>query len=203
MVSGWVLSFYLFGNIFTDIRLLNLGPNPKPPQVSAALGPLFQSLSLLIPLEAALQIAAVIVLIFAFRQLRTVDDRFSLPSILAVLIPIGVVLASAAAYPLFNELPTIVALAPTTPGGTPTAAFTSAIVSFFFVFVLLGVGGIVVLVGLIGGQILGVWRLGSKYDETLLKLGAIFVIIPFLNIVAPILMIVGANHAKNRFGLSS
>jgi hypothetical protein len=45
---------------------------------------------------------------------------------------------------------------------------------------------------------LGLWRVGTRYNETLLKVAAIFVILPLLNIVAPILVIVGAHGAKTR-----
>ena len=56
--------------------------------------------------------------------------------------------------------------------------------------------GVLALVGTIGGQILGLWRVGSRYDSTIIKIGAIFVIIPLLNFVAPILILVGAAQAR-------
>jgi len=77
--------------------------------------------------------------------------------------------------------------------------------SFFTLFgslgidsALLGLGGILTLVGLIGGQILGLWRVGTRYNETTIKVGAIFTIIPLLNIVGPILVLIGALEAKGR-----
>jgi hypothetical protein len=60
------------------------------------------------------------------------------------------------------------------------------------------IGGIVVILGVIIGQILGLWRVGSRYDETTIKIGAIFGIIPLLNFVAPILILVGALQARGR-----
>jgi len=60
------------------------------------------------------------------------------------------------------------------------------------------IAGILALIGIIGGQILGLWRVGTRYDQTLIKLGAIFTIIPLLNIVAPILVLIGAYEAKGR-----
>ena len=57
---------------------------------------------------------------------------------------------------------------------------------------------VTILVGVIGGQILGLWRVGSRYNETVIKVGAIFTIIPLLNIVAPILVLIGAYQVKGR-----
>jgi len=51
---------------------------------------------------------------------------------------------------------------------------------------------------LIGGQILGLWRVGTRYNETTIKVGAIFTIVPLLNIVGPILVLIGALEAKGR-----
>jgi hypothetical protein len=59
-------------------------------------------------------------------------------------------------------------------------------------------GALLALIGGVGGLILGVWRIGSKYDETMLKAGAIFIVIPFLNILAPILILLGASSVKGR-----
>jgi hypothetical protein len=46
--------------------------------------------------------------------------------------------------------------------------------------------------------ILGLWRVGTRYDETIIKLGGIFSIIPILNIAAPVLVLVGAHSARNK-----
>jgi hypothetical protein len=78
------------------------------------------------------------------------------------------------------------------------AGALAAVGSIFLDSIVALVGGILTLVGLVGGLMLGLWRVGSRYEETLLKVAAIFVIIPFLNFVSPILVIVGAHGARAR-----
>lgn len=200
LVAGWVLYFYVFNNLIFTSASLNLPPNPTPQQVSSALGPLFQNLTLFIPISIGIELVAIIVLILGMREFGHVDrSSFSVPSKLVYLLAIGYLIVAAAAIPLFNSIPNIIAQAPPA-NATPPSAFFSAISSLLFFALIVFVGGILALIGLIGGQILGLWRVGSRYNETLLKLGAIFVIIPLLNIVAPILVLIGAYSAKGRLG---
>jgi hypothetical protein len=202
LTIGWVVGFYFIAAFFPVTGLRNLGPNPSPAQVSSALTPLFQGISLIIPVGVAIQLAAALALLLAFRELRRVDSpRFSTPSIFMIIFVVGLVLVAVAVYPLLNSIPGIIATAPSTPGTTPSSAFFSAITSLVFSFVFIAVGGILWLIGVIGGSILGLWRVGSRYDQTIIKVGAIFLIIPLLNIVAPILILIGANDAKGRLAM--
>ena len=71
---------------------------------------------------------------------------------------------------------------------------------FIGALALLVIGGILAIVGLIGGEILGLWRVGTRYDSTIIKVGAIFVIVPLLNYVGPILLLIGSLEAKKKVG---
>jgi len=62
---------------------------------------------------------------------------------------------------------------------------------------LLVVGGILTLVGVIGTMI-GVWRLGTLYSDTGLKVAAFLFFIPFLNVVSVFLIILGTSSALRR-----
>ena len=53
------------------------------------------------------------------------------------------------------------------------------------------IGLVLVVIGFIVGIILGLYRVGKKYDSSLISIGAIFLIIPVLDIVGLILVIVG------------
>jgi hypothetical protein len=53
-------------------------------------------------------------------------------------------------------------------------------------------------VGIVGGQVIGLWRIGERYDAAVIKLGAIFTVVPLLNVVAPILVLIGVHEAKGR-----
>jgi len=199
LVASWVIYFVAFGYVFASASSLNLPPNPTPAQVSAAMGPVFQELTLFFPVSLALGLVSIIVLIIGFREFSSIDrPRFSVPSKLLYLFAIGLVIAGGAGVLLFNQLPSIIANAPSAGGGTPSAAFLSLVANLLVYGLLALVGGILVLIGVIGGVILGLWRVGSRYNETVIKVGAIFVIIPLLDIVAPILIIVGAYQARGR-----
>lgn len=56
------------------------------------------------------------------------------------------------------------------------------------------IAGIMSLVGYIG-MIMGLYRSGEVFDEGVMKVGAILYIIPYLNIIAPILVYIGALSA--------
>ncbi|HEV2138401.1 MAG TPA: DUF973 family protein [Nitrososphaerales archaeon] len=199
MVVGWVSVFFIFGLQFgTFSGLRNLPQNATQAQVSAALGPFFQNFSLLIPIDIAVGLVAAVVLTMGLRDMSRVDgSRFSVPWKLMIFLMIGSALAGVSVYLIFNDIPAIIAHAPRAPG-TPSTDFYSVIGSLVLAGLVAVIGGILALIGLIGGQILGLWRVGSKYNETLLKLGAIFVIIPVLNIVAPFLVLIGAYQVKGR-----
>lgn len=62
---------------------------------------------------------------------------------------------------------------------------------------LMGVGAIILLVGLIGVMI-GVWRLGERYQRTGLKIAAVLMFFPVLNVVASILVIMDTHAASER-----
>jgi hypothetical protein len=200
LVVGWIVYFYAFGIAFGSTANLNLPPNPSTQQVSSALGPIFQEFTLVMPISLGIELVAILALLIGLREFSRVDpSRFSVPSKLMYLLVIGVIIAGAGAILLFNSLPAIIAQAPSS-GSTPSSAFMSSIAGLLAFAALAFIGGILALIGVIGGQILGLWRVGSRYNETVIKLGAIFVIIPLLNIVAPILILVGASQAKGRLG---
>ena len=196
LVGGWAVAFLIFGTVFVSATNLNLPANPTPAQVGAALGPLFQNFSLLIPSILLIGLAGDVLLTIGFRDLAKVEkSKFSLPWKFMIVLIIGLVLLAGGLIPVFNDIPNIIAQAPTGPGA-PSAAFFSAISTLIFSALIAVIGGVMALVGTIGGQILGLWRVGSRYDSTIIKIGAIFVIIPLLNFVAPILILVGAAQAR-------
>jgi hypothetical protein len=48
------------------------------------------------------------------------------------------------------------------------------------------------------GLLLGLWRIGSRYDSGVTKIGAILSIIPVVNIVSPILILVGVMGVERK-----
>ncbi len=198
VAGSWAASIYFFSSSFWWGFGSSLGPNPTPAQVGAALEPLFRNVAYLAVFGLGLGLVAYLILTSGMRDLAKVDhDHFGTPSTLLLLLIAGLVLVGLGIFPLFSNIGSLISQAPVTPGGVPSQAFFSALGSLIVYFLLLGLGGILAIVGAIGGVVLGLWRVGEKYDQTVIKIGAIFSIIPLLQIVAPILVLVGAWEAKN------
>jgi hypothetical protein len=199
IVASWVMAIYIYGAVFSSISSLGLGTNPTPAEVSTALGPIFKDMMLLVPATVIVELVALVVLTLAFRGLTKVDrERFSIPSSLMIFMLVGVAVQGVGFIPLLNSISDLVAQIPATPTTTLPSAFFSSLSSLIFDYMLLAIAGIVAVTGEIGGLILGLWRVGSRYDRTVIKIGAIFEVIPLLNIVAPILVLIGAHEAKSQ-----
>jgi hypothetical protein len=130
----------------------------------------------------------------AFQKLVTVDFRFRSPANLAILAIVGIgivilaeILLGVAAIDAINAC----------KGGVYTTCYNAITGE---IGLLLGGLGLLVLGAillLIGGilVLIGIWRMGTRYNQSLIKVGAILLIIPFLDIVGVILIYVGANQA--------
>jgi Protein of unknown function (DUF973) len=203
LVAGLVGYFAILGTFSASFSTTFI-QNPTPAEANAVLVPFFRDLAILSPVVASVQIASLVILAMGLRDLNRADKRFSVPSSLTIVELIGSLVVIAASVPLFLYLPNLFSqLASSTTTTSLPPGFFSAFAPVAAYFVLIAIGGILTFVGLIGGQILGVWRVGSKYNGTLLKLGAIFAIIPVLDFVAPVLVLVGAKQAKNSLSVPS
>jgi hypothetical protein len=54
------------------------------------------------------------------------------------------------------------------------------------------------VVGILGGASLGLWRLGSKYKSRLIRIAAVFYIIPGINIISALLTLLGVKNISER-----
>jgi len=196
VIGGAVGVFYVFSSVFMNTNLFtSLPTNPTPAQVATALGPVFQDVTYIIPLALGIEIIGLLLLFLGLRGLGKVDGpRFRVPSVLTALMIVGLLLVAGGAVPLINSIPNLISQAPSS--GTPSAAFMNQLSTLIGYLGIILLGGLLSLIGIIGGLILGLWRVGSRYNQTTIKIGAIFEIIPLLNIVAPILIILGASEAK-------
>jgi hypothetical protein len=210
IVGVWVGVYFVFINFFNASLFTSLPTNPTPSQVANALGPIFQDITYIIPIAVGIELVGLVVLTMGFRGLAKVDKaRFHISTPFMLVLIFGVLIVAGGAVSLLGNIPNVIANAinssSCTGGGyygysitcTPSAAFFNQFSSLFAYVGVILLGGILSLIGYIGGLILGLWRVGSRYNQTTLKLGAIFQIIPLLQIVAPILIILGANEAKN------
>jgi hypothetical protein len=132
-------------------------------------------------------------LLLGFRSLRSTANEFTTPSRLTI---VALVSTSALLLALLALIASFVPILQSAVNGTPLSSISLANFGLFaLVFFIFGIAG---LVGFIGGVMLGIWRTGSRFDNSLLKAGAIFLIIPFLSIVGPILILVAIHQVRGK-----
>ena len=129
-----------------------------------------------------------------FLAIRAVDSRFSTTPTFALLVIVGLVMV---AIGLVLVLEGFVQLLSCAGSATVIPASCINVGALLGGVALLLLGLIILLVGYIG-TLVGIWRLGTRYNETLFKVGAILIIIPFLSIIGQILILVGASGARRR-----
>ena len=129
-----------------------------------------------------------------FAALRKSDNRFRTPMVLCVIALIGLALISGFVVFYASAIDSAIGCS-----SSNTTCQNNATAIPHAVVVLGYVGGFLGFIGLIG-LILGLWRFGSRYSSSITRVGAILYIIPFLSILAPILVFVGAMmvHKKLR-----
>ena len=132
----------------------------------------------------------------AFRRLAPVDSRFSTPAVFVLVFLVAVVLVTLLLVALFVEL--LPALSCLGAGDTNTSACLNV-----GALLALGIGVIVVgIVALIGyiGLLVGIWRLGTRYDDPMFKVGAVLLILPLVGIAGAVLILVAARAALRGLG---
>ncbi len=148
----------------------------------------------LIGVEACLGLLVILLYRSAFRDLARVDRRFANPASLALVAFIGVILALAGMALTLDALYRAVRCA---GAGTPIPSACVPLVSLLGGLALAVLGGIAALVGYIG-ILIGVWRLGVRFDEGAFKAGAILWVLPLLNIVGAIVILIGVRAVRRR-----
>jgi hypothetical protein len=131
----------------------------------------------------------------AFKTLEGTDGRFKTPStlVLVLLIALPFVLLGllGLVYAIYNAIACAGAGNPISPSCLSGGGLLA-------VLGLLLITGILAVIGYIG-LLVGIWRLGTRYDASGFKVGAILILIPLLNVVGAILILVSARSARERF----
>ena len=142
----------------------------------------------------AVNLASLIFLRTGLKIFSAVDKPyFSTPAILTLILIIGSILSNA------GEVVNMAIPAQVLSQSAPTfTAFISTAALSLIASIASAIGFLLVLIGAIGGELLGLWRVGSRYGEATIKTGVIFMIFPVLDFIAPILVIVGVRGAKRR-----
>jgi hypothetical protein len=146
--------------------------------------------------SAALSITWVLLVRAAFHHLAPVDTRFAMPSKLALLILIGVVIVLLGLVPLLQGARTISGCVVTNNTLTGDCSGVGEVLAGGL---LVLVGAIITLIGYIGALI-GIWRFGTRYHNDLFKFGAVLLIFPLLNVLGAIMILVAAHTSRSRLG---
>ncbi|HZW57081.1 MAG TPA: DUF973 family protein [Nitrososphaerales archaeon] len=132
----------------------------------------------------------------AFRDLSTLDTAFRTPARLMTSLFVGLGLF-VLAFILIIAGVAVGSLGAVSSSSTSSFTAGPALGLFIGGGVLFVVAGIALLIGVIG-MIIGLWRTGERYDNTLIKVGGILYIIPVVDIVAPILVYLGISDVQKR-----
>jgi len=143
---------------------------------------------------AALTMAELFLYRRAFVVLRNRDHSFSTPATLVFLALAALAVVFLVLFGLLGLIAQAITCAG--PGNTITSSCLDA-GTFFGLFAVLAVTAIVAVVGYIG-LLIGIWRLGTRYSESMFKAGAILLIFPVVNIVGVVLILVAARSAGGR-----
>ena len=161
----------------------------------------FYYIAIIVIVSVVVELIALVQLRSALKGLAGVEkSRFGTPSKLVFLMIVAIPLIFVALILFFAGFSSFMST-------LSQSGSSSSLSSFPFGYFLGGgallfVAGIMGLIGFIGGMMLGVWRIGSRYKEDLIKVGGILFIIPFLSIIAPILIMFGVRNARRKIGMS-
>lgn len=195
IIAGYALDF-AFG-LFLAYSLT--APSTNPFEVLLSSGFL-----ILVSIAAAIGIATELIYLaelrLGFKSLSGVDrPNFGTPSKLTLVALIAVPFVFLGFIVEFAGLiPFLATINPLQPPVTPPTQLPTGLFYILVGGAIAGVAGIVALVGVIGGAILGVWRMGTRYDESMFKISAILFVFPLVNIVAAILFILGVGSARKK-----
>jgi|GEM_PF-1899740 len=132
-----------------------------------------------------------------FGLLAQVDGRFRAPRTLAWVGLVGIFLVFLFAAAVLGEV--LAALACAGSGVSACLGIGPGLLLAIGALALLGL--ILAFVGWIG-LILGVVRAGRRYESPMLTAAGVLLIVPFVNLVAPILIFVAMRKVPDRFDLS-
>ncbi|MCI4372532.1 MAG: zinc ribbon domain-containing protein, partial [Thermoplasmata archaeon] len=148
------------------------------PGIGPGVGPFFYAEAIV---SGAVALVEVMLFREVFRRLAPVDSRFEMPRSLTQFLLAGIgIVAVGVGFLIAGEHSVVGCTSNLPPAGIPSGCQVPWTL-FAAGFVLLA-GAVVVLIGLIG-LLLGIWRLGSRYENDLFKAGTLLLIFPILNVV--------------------
>ncbi len=130
----------------------------------------------------------------AFKTLDPLDSSFGTPATLVLLALISIFLLILTFAGLLGLLVQSVGCAGSSGGNAAGCVNVGAVLGLLGIIIVLA---ILIFVGYIG-LLIGIWRLGNRYDEGLFKAGAILLIFPVLDLVGLVLILVAVRSARHK-----
>lgn len=151
-------------------------------------------LELFVVLSVVLTVTSLYFLRLAFARLAPVDDEFRSPSTLSLVGIVGLVIVVLGLLLVIQALIGTINCAGTMRPVPTSCAEIGALLGGVGVLLL---GAIIAIIGIIGVAI-GIWRLGTRYNEDIFHIGAVlWIIIP---VVGQILVLYGISKVRQRLG---
>jgi hypothetical protein len=155
-----------------------------------------EDLIIIIAVGAAFSIVALILYLVSFNALRKTGPGFGGPVALMVIGLLGLFLILVGLVLVLEDFLNAVACAHSgaTSSCLDISQLAGAVLAIFagLFFALLGWIGLVI----------GIYRIGNRFDSTLTKVGGILTIIPIVGLIAPILVLVGTHQILRRLRAS-
>jgi hypothetical protein len=180
--------------LFTHMTPSSSGTVPNFPFT----GVFLSDLIVLSIVSVGVELLAIILVYSSFRNLQSVDrPHFRTPTILTflylIVLPvffIGIGIELAGIPGILSSFSQHSTTPPTFTGSGLGIFFAGSIIEFF--------SALIALAGFIGGIMLGLWRAGDRYASTLMKVSAVLVIIPGLDLAVPVLLLIGIWRTRSR-----
>jgi hypothetical protein len=159
----------------------------------------FEDLLAVLSIGFFVALVAVILYLLSFSAFKKVQSGFGGPRALVLIGVVGTLLVFVGLVAALEEFLMVSSCVATntTSSCVSIATLYGPVLAIFFGLVLAFVGWI--------GLIIGIYRVGSRYNSTPTKVGAILTIIPVVALVAPILILIGVSgslrEARSRAGV--
>lgn len=132
----------------------------------------------------------------AFEGLAFFDPRFARPSTLALLAVFGILVTALGAVLIVGSFYEATVCAGSASSIPPSCVPGGPLLVGLFVA---AIGTILAFVGYVGVA-LGIWRTGGRYRSTMLRVGAVLMVVPFVATVGAVVVWVGARRRSAHLG---
>jgi hypothetical protein len=175
--------------IFTPSELNTTNPKYAATVISPLISSISRNFFSLSPL-VFLQVAPFSLLFLAFLKLSKHNSSFRFVYLFTIVQILSLIVTFLLFLFILDEFSSTI-------NGVASGTFSLGDASYIIknrilpTLLLLALCGIITIVGIICGEVLGLWRLGKMLDMLTFKIAALFAVIPFLSIATPFLCIAG------------